>query len=91
MALTSSSTYSDALAQYRNNLAYYGNVTKAKDLHEAILFLLEARPTQSSAADGRGMSKESLIALIDRVEQYLALADTTNRPKAYFIQGRALM
>jgi hypothetical protein len=89
MALTSSSTYSEAIDQYLDNLSWEGDVTKARAALEAVRFLMLKRATRSSAADGRSVDYESLTAVQERLENYLNTVDTTNRPRASFVQGRA--
>ena len=61
MALTSSSTLSDALDQYKDNLLWEGNITKAQNCLEAIRFLLVNR-AQSKTINGRTSNYESLIS-----------------------------
>jgi hypothetical protein len=89
MALTRSSTYANALNQYKDNLSWEGDITKAQSFREAIRFLLLMRPTRDSASDGRSVDRESLKSELDAVNDYLAILDTTNRPRASFVQGRA--
>ncbi len=89
MALTSSSTYTDALNQYKDNLSWEGDIAKAKAFREAIRFLLLDRPIKSSHADNSGLDRESLKSELDAVTVYLKPVDTTSRPQASFVQGRA--
>ena len=51
MALTSSSTQANALAQYNNNLDWEGDITKATDALEAVRWLLVNRPATLSKND----------------------------------------
>jgi hypothetical protein len=90
MALTSASSYSDAIDQYLDNLSWDGDLTKARAMLEAIRFLRLQRPTRSAHEDGRSIDYESLATEQQRLEQYLAAVDTTNRPRASFVQGRAI-
>ena len=89
MALTSASAYTDAIAQYKDNLSWEGDVTKARAFREAVRFLMLDRATRSSHADGSALDRESLRAELDAVTAYLNTSDTTNRPRASFVQGRA--
>lgn len=89
MALTSTSTYADAIAQYKDNLSWEGDVTKARAFREAIRFLMLERPTRSSHSDGSGLDRESLQGQFSAVDAYLSAVDTTSRPRASFVQGRA--
>lgn len=89
MALTSASTYSDAIAQYKDNLSWEGDLAKARLFREAIRWLLLERPTRSNNADGSGLDRESLKGSLDEVTAYLHTADTSTRPRASFVQGRA--
>lgn len=89
MALTSASTYADALAQYKDSLSWEGDVAKARAFREAVRFLLLERPTRSSNADGSGLDRESIQSALAEVSAYLGTVDTTTRPRASFVQGRA--
>ena len=89
MALTSASTYSDAIAQYKDNLSWEGDLTKARAFREAIRFLMLERPTRTSHGDGSGLDRESLQGQLNAVDAYLKAVDTTARPRASFVQGRA--
>lgn len=53
MALSSSSKLSDAVAQYRNSLRWRFQTTigMVEDFIEAVLFILEAKPTREQLAD----------------------------------------
>jgi hypothetical protein len=91
MALTSASTYNDALDQYKDNLSWEGDVTKARAFLEAVRFLLLERPTRSAAADGRSVDRESLKVELDAVKAYLAVADTSSQPSCHFVRGKAIL
>ncbi len=73
MGLNSSSTQSDALAQYNDNLDWDGDITKARLALEAIRWLLINRPQQLDRHD-RSINYESLETELKRlnafVEQY---------------------
>lgn len=91
MALTSSSTLSDAYDQYLDNLSWEGDVTKARAALEALRFIQIRRPLATGAADGRSMDFESLAVQQQALEQYLATYDTTNQPRTSFTRARALL
>ncbi|MCP4639433.1 MAG: hypothetical protein GY851_03320 [bacterium] len=88
MALSSSSTITDALAQYNDNLRYRGDATKAVNLLEAIEFLLVNRPSQTSADPG-SLSFESLKEQKEAVEKEVNAMDGASR-RTHFVQGRPL-
>lgn len=75
MALTSTSTLTDALAQYNNNLAWEGSATKAADALEAVRWLLVNRE-QSSTIRGRSLNYTSLEAQEAKLSAYVASAGT---------------
>lgn len=89
MALTSTSTLADALAQYKNNLAYWESSTKASALLEAVLYLLACKPETIAAAD-QSVNFASLESLMERLEkQVLGLSSTVDRVS--FTRGKMLM
>ena len=85
MALTSSSTLSDALAQYNDNLSWDGDAAKAAAALEAIRWLLINRAS-SIATEGESANYESLKSEKERLERYLGAVDVSNQ--AVFVQGR---
>lgn len=89
MALDSSSTYAVAVAQYLDNLSWDGDLTKARAALEAVRYLRLKRPTRSSANDGRSLDYESLATEQQRLEDFLAIYDTTNRPRCSFVRAKA--
>lgn len=91
MALTSSSTLADAIAQYRNNLLWEGDVTKALAALEAARFLLLSRGTRSAYSDGSAVDYESLQDTVAEITAYLKTHDTTNRPSTSFVRARPLV
>jgi len=91
MSLTSSSTYSDAVDQYLDNLDWDGDVTKARAALQAIRFLCAQRPLRQTSADGRSIDFESLAPQQKQIERFLDVYDSTNRPTHSFVQGRPLM
>jgi hypothetical protein len=90
MALTSTSTYAEALAQYLDNLSWEGDVTKARAALEAIRFLQVHRPVSHRAADGRGGDYEAMESTRRSIEKYLALHDTANQPRTSFVRARPI-
>lgn len=88
MALTSSSTVADALAQYNNNLSWEGDVTKAADALEAVRYLLVNRP-KMIASNNRNIDFESLAAEKQQLEQYVGRAGSSVN-RCSFTRGRML-
>ena len=88
MALTSSSTYADAVAQYNDNLLWDGDVTKAKAALESVRWIIINRH-KITKTDHREVEFE-INAMMDekkRIETYLDGADTTSRPRSSFVRG----
>jgi hypothetical protein len=88
MALTSASTFTDAMAQYNNSLRWWESSATASSLLEAVEWLLANRALFSSAS-GTSVSFSSLEALRAKLIAEVSSA-TSARPRAYFVQGRAL-
>ncbi len=86
MALSSSSTLSDALAQYNDNLSWEGDITAATLYLEAIRWLLVNRP-QTSSIQGRSLSYSALelekIKVADFVNKF-----GVNVKRASFVRGK---
>lgn len=87
VALTSASTYDDAIAQYNNNLSWEGSAIKAAAALEAIRWLLVNRP-QSTSRAGRSMNYASLEAEKTRLE---AVVSSASANRTSFARGRMLM
>ncbi len=68
MALTSSSTLTDALAQYNDNLSWDGNVTKARLALEALRFIRINRP-QATGRESVSISYIDFEGEIKKLEQ----------------------
>ena len=85
MALTSSSTLAEAIAQYRDNLSWEGNSTKATAALEAVRFILLSRP-QAVAAAGLSASFASLEGEKARLEDYVELVSSSVN-RAAFTRG----
>lgn len=86
MALTSSSTLSDALAQYNDNMSWEGNSTKAANCLEAIRWLLVNRPLRTSKDDHSvdfDALKEEKKALTDYLDTH---GSSINR--SAFVRGK---
>jgi len=88
MALTSSSTLTDALSQYKDNLAWWESETKAANLLEAVLYLLACRPEQLATASQQ-VTHSSLAALQGKLEAKV-LNTASGAQRANFVRGRCL-
>ena len=88
MALTSSSTLADALAQYDDNLSWEGSASKAVLYLEAIRWLLVHR-AQSSTMQGRTLSYTALETEKAGVAAYVS-KHGLNVNRAGFVRGRML-
>jgi len=80
MGLDSSSTLQDALDQYNNNLAWEGNITKAKNILEAIRYLLVNRG-QSLSEAGSNLTFESLKEMQADVKAFVDTASPRSETK----------
>ena len=90
MALTSSSTLSDALAQYNDNLSWEGSASKAVLALEAVRWLLANR-AQGFSIEGRSLNYASLEKEKDQLETFVANNSTTSTAaRSTFTRGRAL-
>jgi len=88
MALTSSSSLSDALDQYKNNLCWWESATTAANLLEAVLYLLACKPETIAAAD-ESVGFASLESLRTKLEPVVANTAAT-RSRTSFVIGRPL-
>jgi hypothetical protein len=89
MALTSTSTLTDALSQYKNSLAWWESAIKASSLLEAVLYLLACKPETIAAAD-QSVSFASLESLRGTLEkQVVNLGSAAQRVS--FTSGKMLM
>lgn len=79
-------SYSAALTQLDENLAWDGNRTKALLFVEAVRYLRVHRPLQNSGG-GRSFTYESLKDDFKDAVKFINATDTTNQAK--FIMGRA--
>ena len=90
MALTSTSTLSDALAQYNNNLNWQGDATRAADALAAVRWLLVNRPTANSMRN-RSINYESLYTEKAKLEEYVEKFGATSAARRVtFTKGRPL-
>jgi hypothetical protein len=90
MALTSSSTLANALAQYNDNLSWEGSPSKAALALEAIRWLLVNRE-QSSSIRGRSINYASLESQEAKVSAYVSAVGTTSAAnKCMFTRGKML-
>ena len=89
MALTSSSTITDALNQYNNNLSWEGNVTKATDALEAVRFILANRP-RVIATQNRNINYESLQLEKERLMAFVSKF-SSNVNRSSFTRARAIL
>lgn len=88
MALTSSSTIADALAQYNDNLSWEGTPDKATLALEALRFLLANRPQDVSAL-GTTTRWADFAKEKERLEAYVAQAGATARAaRSSFVRAR---
>jgi len=88
MSLTSASTITDALDQYKNNLAWEGSVTKAQNALEAVRFILAVRPKVIATSD-HNINFESLQQEKEKLEAVVSkLGSSVNRSS--FTRGRML-
>jgi hypothetical protein len=88
MALTSSSTIADALAQYNDNLSWYGSPTKAAAALQAVRFLLVNRAMTLADGDGQSVNYASLEQEKTALEKYVKQSTTTGSTRQSFTMGR---
>ena len=86
MALSSSSTLADALAQYDDNLSCEGDVAKATLFLEAVRYILAHRP-QTSSIQGRSLSYTALEVEKVAVAEYVGKFGT-GVSRASFVRGK---
>ena len=87
MALTSSSTMADALAQYNDNLSWDGNTATAQAALEAVRWLLVNRA--NSSISGITLNYSDLKDEKKRLEDFVS-STKTGVQRASFVRGRAL-
>jgi hypothetical protein len=89
LALSSSSTLTDALAQLNNNLIWEGNTTKVQDFVEAARWLVFNRP-QITSNSGASVNYEQVERQLKDAEDYLAKAGKAST-RSNFTRGKALL
>ena len=87
MALSQSSSVSDALAQLNDNLSYEGNTTKALNALEAVRWLLFNRPRVSAEA-GVSISFEQLEKQEENLAKYVNQVGQGSSARTRFYRGR---
>jgi len=85
MALTSSSTLDDAIDQAMNNLAWEGNVTKARDYLEACRAIRILR-AQGITTTNQSINFEQLLSDVKRAADYVE-SNSTDINRAAFTRG----
>lgn len=86
MALSNSSTLSDALAQYDDNMSWEGDASKAVLFLAAIRWLLVHRP-QTNSIQGRTIGYNALESQKAEVAAYVA-THGANVNRASFVRAR---
>jgi len=86
MALSSSSTLDDALAQYNDNLSWDGDATMAANALAAVRWILVNRP-KIVASGERNINFESLAAEKEKLESFIS-SNSSNVNRASFTRGR---
>lgn len=90
MAIDSTSTLTDVLAQYNDNLDYDGNATKAALALAAVRWLLINR-AQTTADGGTSLNYASLEKEKERLEDYVNQIGAGASRRSLFTRGRALL
>lgn len=88
MALDSTSTLDDALAQYNNNLDWDGDATKAAAALAAVRWIVINRP-RIIATNNRTINFEDFAAEKRRLEEFVSHAGP-NVNRCSFVRGRML-
>lgn len=90
MSLSSSSSLSDAIDQYLDNLSWEGDPDKAVLALEAVRFVLLKRPSHTELNDRR-VNYESLADEKKRLEDYVQrMGDTAAAARASFVRARGV-
>lgn len=89
MALDSTSTLDDALAQYNDNLSWDGNAARAALALAAVRWILVNRP-RIIATNDRNINFDSLAAEKEKLEAFVAGSSATVS-RTNFTQGRMLL
>jgi len=88
LALTDTTTLTEALAQLNNNLVWEGDATKAQNYVEAARWLLFNRPRVSSDA-GTSLNYEMMETQLAKAEGYLLRVGKI-ATRSQFTRGRML-
>jgi len=89
MALDSTSTLDDALAQYNDNLSWDGDSTKAALALAAVRWILANRP-RIIATNDRHINFDSLAAEKEKLEAFVGAA-ATQTSRCSFTRGKMLL
>lgn len=91
MALSSTSTDAEVIAQYENNAAYWQSYQKAEAFCEALVILLQ-RFDRSGAIAGKSWTREDLTKLLDKAQSQRETLAARGVPggRTHFTRGRAL-
>jgi len=90
MGLTSASTIADAYDQYKDNLSWEGDSTKATAALEAVRFLLACRPEQIAAEAGVSIRYASLEKTEGMLAAYIASRSSAVN-KSHFTRAHMLL
>jgi len=85
MALSSTSTVTDAIAQYNDNIRWWESAAAAANLLEAVLYLLANRGWEIETG-GHRLKYESLVQLRDKLTSKVSTVSSSRR--APFTRGR---
>ncbi len=87
MSLSSTSTLTDALAQYNDNLFWDGSATKAQAAIEAVRFILVNRPQRMADGMGKDVNYAELAKEKEKLENFLNRSSSqVNR--CSFVRGK---
>jgi hypothetical protein len=88
LALTSTSTLTNALGQLNDNLSWDGDITKATNALEAVRWLLFNRP-ESQGDSVRSWSYARLEEMESQLSAYIDKVGTTSSSiRSSFVRGR---
>ena len=84
MSLTSSSTLAQAVDQYKDNLSWEGNLTKAQAALEALRFIRLERPAAMGQFE-MNIRHEEIAGEIERLQAFVKVGSSS---RASFVRGR---
>ncbi|HAL44843.1 MAG TPA: hypothetical protein DCP47_02840 [Phycisphaerales bacterium] len=88
MAITSTSTMAEVLAQYNDNLSWDGDAAKAALALEAVRWLLVNRPAEF-AINNHSTKYSMLEAEKKRLEEFISISSSTARSRiCTFTRGK---